>query len=67
MNAITLGTIIYVFLTMLLVVPVFEVLRRARKRGVEGFALLKQLAPFLIADVLLTIVFIVWFVSRLPR
>ncbi|MDZ7703700.1 MAG: hypothetical protein U5L04_04350 [Trueperaceae bacterium] len=67
MNTTALGTIIYVVLTMLLVIPVFEVLRRARKKNIQGIALLRQLAPFLIADVLLTIVFIVWFVSRLPH
>jgi hypothetical protein len=64
MNDFTLGIVVFVAATSVVALFMVGALNRARQEGVTGQALLGRLVPYLVADLALTIVFVVWLLGR---
>jgi hypothetical protein len=64
MNDFTLGIVVFVVATSVVALFMVGALNRARQEGVTGRALLWRLAPYLVADLALTAVFVVWLLGR---
>jgi hypothetical protein len=65
MNQLTLGIIVFVAFNAAFSLGLVSALRSARAAGLQGQAVMMKILPYLLAEGLLTIVFLVWFVSNL--
>jgi hypothetical protein len=60
-----IGISIYVVLSSILVVPAVRALKRAHNKHLPTTQAASSVLPYLIASGVLTVVFLIWFVSQL--
>lgn len=60
MDPLVIGLVVFVAFSSVLSLLLVQAMRRARSEGLSGGALLARLAPYLIGDLLLVIVFVAW-------
>lgn len=65
MSTLTQGILVFVLFTSVVTGIMLMTLLRARQQGLSGSALLQRLLPYLVADGLFMVVFVVWLLNEL--